>query len=461
MAPLEALSTAVILLVASALVVVGGSADDEGPSPSSSIYQLELIHVDANGGFTKDELIHRAERRSRARAAALSDDDSIVAAAADNDGAYMDGEAVYSQGEYLMKLGIGTPEKPFMAIVDTGSDVIWTKQVERCTPSASSSFANNECPDDRYCNECAEGGGRCMFSKTYGSSKMEAKGFMAKEKLTLLCRTGRKEVRITFGCAEECRDDKGDSDCPRLIPDFSDGIVGLSKSPKSLLSQLDATRFSYCLSSRLNKPELTSPIWFGGDKLSLDAAAGVQTTPLVSTRAEPPSVWAYRYYVELDGISVGGDEPLVGIPGEAFEHRSKDGGKGVMFVDSGCSFSKLETAAYNVLKNLVAEKLAAEPFPNKYGYTCFKHTSGGEQPEPDVVLHFTGAKMRLPWSSYTVKPEDEPEHSCLTILDSGKKMSILGNFQQQNIQMLYDLRGGKLQFVPVPDCSKRNVRTQN
>jgi hypothetical protein len=59
------------------------------------------------------------------------------------------------QAEYLMNLAIGTPPVPFVALADTGSDLIWT-QCQPCklcfpqdTPiyntSASTSFSPEPC----------------------------------------------------------------------------------------------------------------------------------------------------------------------------------------------------------------------------------------------------------------------------------------------------------------------------
>jgi len=49
------------------------------------------------------------------------------------------------------------------------------------------------------------------------------------------------------------------------------------------------------------------------------------------------------------------------------------------------------------------------------------------------------------------------QHSCLTIEDRGENISTLGNFQQQNMHMLFDLPGKNLSFVLVKDCSERKM----
>jgi len=474
----KALITVLLLLVA-----VRSSAEGAPPPPpSSAVYHMELIHVDAHGNFTMDELIRRAQHRSRARAAALSAAASpssssspaaAAAAAADGNSKPYSETARYSGGdigEYLVNLSIGTPAKPFLAVADTGSDQTWTRNMELCS-SASSTFKQLQCPSGKK--------KPCKLKKVYGNQNLTAEGFMADENFTLSwcrwrvpfvgCRrTSEDQVRMPLGCAESCS--KG---CDKLIPKDADGLLGLNQSPDSFLTllrkNLGITRFSYCLSNRL-KPQQSSRLWFGGDGLRLasdglwpwrDAAAHVQTTPLVSIEAEKNSVAANRYYVELEGVSIGG-KGFKKIPGESFKHRIDKGkgkGGGAMFVDSGCSFSKLETEAFNKMKELLLEELGnPEPVDDEIWTRCFKLSdSERSNAEKHTVLrlHFNGATMHLPWSSYMFTTKDQ--HSCLTIEDRGENISTLGNFQQQNMHMLFDLPGKNLSFVLVKDCSERKM----
>ena len=87
---------------------------------------------------------------------------------------------------------------------------------------------------------------------------------------------------------------------------------------------------------------------------------------------------------------------------------------------------------------------------------CFPAPAGERElpAMPDMVLHFAGgADMRLHRDNYMYF---DPESSsfCLSIAGSSSaSSSVLGNFQQQNIQMLFDITVGQLSFVPT-DCSK-------
>ncbi|CAL4891318.1 unnamed protein product [Urochloa decumbens] len=457
MAPLQA--ALVTLLLAPVAAMAAGS------SAAPSVYRFELIHVDALAA-------HGAEHNSN------------------NDDTYLD-TATYSRREYLMELKMGTPPKPFKGVADTGSDVIWTRRVElQCEHGASSSFAGMACSSENKqqyeCNECdkqqQQGGRYCAFSKRYGSKKMRAEGFLAGDVLTLPRKGGLpdKEVPISFGCARRCRDDKGDADCHRLIPKSADGVVGLNRGPSSLVNQLPrVTKFSYCLNDPL-KPEQSSPLWFGGgadlELRSDNDAVRVQTTPLVQlAKLEPESLWKYKYYVELEGISVGEESPVVELPnkkGPEFNHKSLGGdNKGAMLLDSGCSYTHLEAAAFDPLTELLRNQLTAQVFQIKpppdtdekqHSKTCFRRPSwwfffSWPRQRPDLVLHLRGgAKMHLRWTTYMTQQGNRSEF-CLNIVNNSKSISILGNIHQQNMHMLYDLRAEKLSFLPVPDCSKREL----
>jgi hypothetical protein len=83
---------------------------------------------------------------------------------------------------------------------------------------------------------------------------------------------------------------------------------------------------------------------------------------------------------------------------------------------------------------------------------------------PDMVLHFAGdgdtrldftggADMRLHRDNYMYFNEEDSSF-CLSIegTTSGST-SVFGNFQQQNIQMLFDMTVGQMSFR-YTDCSK-------
>lgn len=411
----------------------------------------ELVDVDANGGFTREELMERSVERTRLRAEMLS----APAAAhvhGDGDGKVAPDDIHY---KYLVELDIGrkSPVR-FLAVPDTGSDLVWTKK-------CSTSLTYVSCSHSQ-CSSCL--GKVCNFKRKFGHGAKTATGLIVNEALTLSRRKNTDDTSgtddetnhiydVTIGCAhyEE-----------NLLPESADGIVGLNRGPMSLVQQLSLTNFSYCFSDK----QVRGRLWLG-DGYSLDQlSAGpywhrLQTTPLVDvewteaaqreTVVDAPNM----YYVQLEGISIGKNFTYQSLPKESFNLRSKkDKDKGVMFLDSGCSHTKLEKGVFEALLELLAHQhLGAEVKPEEKPEdhkesTCFR--TSGEKPE--MALYFHGVQMHLPWANYM----DEVAGKSLFCLDIrvDSEMSILGNFQQQNTYMLYNLTKGneRLSFVQDFNC---------
>ncbi|XP_066399928.1 aspartyl protease family protein 2-like [Miscanthus floridulus] len=78
------------------------------------------------------------------------------------------------------------------------------------------------------------------------------------------------------------------------------------------------------------------------------------------------------------------------------------------------------------------------------------NVSGVEQPEvPLLSLLFTdGAVWDFPTENYFIRL-DPDGIMCLAVLGTPRtSMSIIGNFQQQNFHVVYDLQNNRLGFAP-------------
>jgi hypothetical protein len=133
-----------------------------------------------------------------------------------------------------------------------------------------------------------------------------------------------------------------------------------------------------------------------------------------------------------------------------------DGSRGTI-VDSGTTFTVFVESAFWVVVDHVADILG-QPVVNSSSLDspCFPAPAGERElpAMPDMVLHFAGgADMRL-HRDYYMSFDPESSSFCLNIVGVDPPYgSVLGNFQQQNIQMLFDITVGQLSFVPT-DCSK-------
>ncbi|KAK1384336.1 hypothetical protein POM88_022071 [Heracleum sosnowskyi] len=94
--------------------------------PLRTLNRIHMTPIHSSQKYTKLQLLQHALPRSKTRMERLS----ILANSATV--GTMQSPVYSGEGEFLMNISIGTPPKPFSAIVDTGSDLIWT-QCSPCT----------------------------------------------------------------------------------------------------------------------------------------------------------------------------------------------------------------------------------------------------------------------------------------------------------------------------------------
>ncbi|CAL4994090.1 unnamed protein product [Urochloa decumbens] len=330
-------------------------------------------------------------------------------------------------GAYDMEISIGTPPQKLTAVADTGSDLIWTKcgACASCEPQGSpsyypdksSSFSKLSCAahlcdalqHESNSTSCGAGGAECDYKYSYGFSDDNdhyTQGYLGTETITI---GGDAAPDIAFGCTTMA---KGF--------DSSSGLVGLGRGPVSLVSQLDARAFSYCLTRDASK---ASPLLFGS--LATLSGSGVQSTPLV-----PDSVF---YTVGLLGISIGST-------------RTSGIGHGVVF-DSGTTLTYLEDPAYTEAKEAVTLQMGLTLAPGRDGFeACFYDEEANDVAVPSMVLHFGGgADMTLAVPNYFVNAGDGV---VCWIVQKSTGVSIIGNVMQTDFHVMYDVDDSVLSFQP-------------
>lgn len=404
------------------------------PDPTTG-FRITLKHVDSAANFTKFELLQRAMKRGRNRVENLY---SMAVAASDPS---VEAPIHAGSGEFLMDLSIGTPPESYSAILDTGSDLIWTqcKPCKQCfssptpvfDPKKSSTYSALSCSSN-LCNalpmsSCSDTG--CEYLYTYGDYS-STQGVMATETFTF----DKVSVpNIGFGCG--IKNEGGGFD-------QGGGLVGLGRGPLSLVSQLDQPKFSYCLtsigstkSSTLLMGSLATSV-VGDNNKNIN---NIKTTPLIKNPSSPSF-----YYLSLQGITIG--NKLLPIKKNAF--ALKGDGSGGMIIDSGTTITYIEESAFELVKKEFTRqvKLPVDD-SNQTGLDlCFSLPSGAEDVEvPKVVFHFDGADLDLPGENYIIA--DESGVACLA-MGSSSGMSIFGNVQQQNMIVLHDLVKETISFVP-------------
>ncbi|GLJ14266.1 hypothetical protein SUGI_0229260 [Cryptomeria japonica] len=313
------------------------------------------------------------------------------------------GQAI-NTGNYIIKLGFGTPAQSFYTILDTGSD---------CQSLGDCSNNDNNV--------------NCCRTQGYGD-KSKVEELISSETLTV----GSQPVEdFVFGCASSASG----------IIQSSPGFVGFGRDPVSFVSQtatLYDSTFSYCLPS-LGSSAFTGSLVLGKGALSVQ---GMQFTPLLSN-ARYPSF----YYVGLNGISVGG-EP-VSIPEGTFTFDNSTG-RGTI-IDLGTVITRLVEPAYNATRDSFRRQLSnlTRASPTDFFDTCYNKPSGDSMNFPVITLHFDDSlDMSLPMENSLYPGNEDGSVLCLASAlppdGYGDVLSIFGNYQQQNFRMVHDVPGSRL-----------------
>uniref|UniRef100_A0A0E0KCZ7 Peptidase A1 domain-containing protein n=1 Tax=Oryza punctata TaxID=4537 RepID=A0A0E0KCZ7_ORYPU len=412
---------------------------------AAATVRMQLTHADAGRGLAARELMQSMALRSKARAARRL---SSPASAPVSPGGFADGLPTFS--EYLVHLAIGTPPQPVQLTLDTGSDLIWTQ----CLPcptcfdqvlpyfdtSASSTFSLPSCgstlcqglPVASCGNPKFWPNQTCVYTYAYGDKSVTT-GLLEVDQFTF--GAGASVPGVAFGCGLF---NSG------VFKSNETGIAGFGRGPLSLPSQLKVGNFSHCFTAVNGLKPSTVLLDLPAD-LYKNGRGAVQTTPLIKNPVHPTF-----YYLSLKGITVGSTR----LPMPESEFALKNGTGGTI-IDSGTAITSLPTRVYRLVRDAFAAqvKLPVVPGNTTDPYFCFLAPLRAKPDMPKLVLLFEGATMDLPRENYVFEVEDAGSSVvCLAIIEGGE-VTTIGNFQQQNMHVLYDLQNSKLSFVPAR-CDK-------
>ncbi|KAK9926251.1 hypothetical protein M0R45_023492 [Rubus argutus] len=305
-------------------------------------------------------------------------------------------------GEYFSRIGVGQPVKSFYMVLDTGSDVFWL-QCQPCSdcyqqsdpvfnPTGSSTFKQLTC-DAAQCaalrvSACRNN--KCLYQVSYGDGSYTVGDFVTE---TVSFGNTRAINNFAMGCGH---DNEG------LFVGAA-GLLGLGGGPLSLPTQLKASSLSYCLVGTF-------------------------------------------YYVGLTGLSVGGRP--ISIPPSLFQ--MDDSGNGGIIVDSGTAITRLQSAAYNSLRDAFKRLTTDLPSASNFALfdTCYDLSGRTSVRVPTVSFQFSGGKtLSLPAKNYLI-PVDSSGTFCFAFAPTSSSMSIIGNVQQQGTRVSFDLANNRVGFSP-------------
>lgn len=352
----------------------------------------------------------------------------------------MESPLIFSGGEYLLNISIGTPPRTLIGIVDTGSDLIWTQCIpcKDCfkqetplfDPASSLTYKALSC-GSKQCHLLTEASCSstrfCHYNYTYGDGSYTT-GNLSLDTVTL---NSVSVPGTVFGCGHQ----NGG-----IFSGIESGIVGLGSGAVSLVSQIGKSVggkfFSHCLVPTMSTqmdPNISSKMYFG----SKVSGPGVLSTPLLSNGTET------YYYLELQGISVGGNRFTIDV-------NSSQAFKGNVIIDSGTPVTFLPTDLYTSFEAEIRKEVHSEVVkdPTEYSLNlCYKTTF--DITDPIVTVHFNGADVKLnPENTFLRVSEDVV---CLAFGPTSD-VGIYGNVAVTNFLVGYDLENKILSFKPT-DCT--------
>ncbi|KAK7839893.1 protein aspartic protease in guard cell 1 [Quercus suber] len=259
----------------------------------------------------------------------------------------------------------------------------------------------------------------CLYQVSYGDGSFTVGDFVTE---TLSFGNSGSINTIALGCGH---DNEG------LFVGAA-GLLGLGGGPLSLTSQTKASSFSYCLVDR--DSGRSSTLEFN----SAPPADSVTTNLLKNSKLDT------FYYVGLTGMSVGGQ--AVSIPTSLFQLDAS--GNGGIIVDSGTAITRLQTQAYNSLRDAFVK--LTQHLPSTSGValfdTCYDLSSQRSVKVPTVSFQFSdGKSLQLPAKNYLI-PVDSSGTFCFAFAPTTSSLSIVGNVQQQGTRVSFDLANSKVAF---------------
>ncbi|KAJ4822067.1 hypothetical protein Tsubulata_049912 [Turnera subulata] len=346
-------------------------------------------------------------------------------------------QSIYARGEYLVRLKLGyDSDLTAHFLLDTGSSLIWWQcapcivcfnQTDDLYDSEDTTISSYEPVGCDMCSipsalylkpKCT--GGKCIF--TYGyMDESKVQGVVGQEYVS--DEDGGFQEYLTFGCAN--------NNIGKFGGTYS-GILGFGRNNDwSFPGQVQATRFSYCFNSKLDRE---STLYIESIPSFVDAHVGFDV-PLIRN--------SQFYYVDFEGFSIDG------VPVPINNHtwkRDEDGGYGVV-LDTGTPITRLEQKAYIIFRDRFVKAVPNTKYHPVDGYdTCYRMLGWGLKYFPRVTLRF-GKNKELDLTLAQMIIEPRQNVYCLAILPE-RRRTILGSRLMRGTRFTYDVARETVRVVP-------------
>ncbi|XP_042477811.1 probable aspartyl protease At4g16563 [Macadamia integrifolia] len=393
---------------------------------------------------------------------------------------------------YLISLNLGTPPQVIQVYLDTGSDLTWVpcgnltfdcmdcddyrnyRAMATFSPFQSSSALRDLCTStfcvevhssDNSYDPCTIAG--CSLSTLLGGS----------------CRRPCPSFSYTYGAGgivigsltrDTLRVHGSSSNVFRDIPNFIFGCVGVTyrepigiagfgRGTLSLPSQLGLLQkgFSHCFLAFkfANNPNISSPLVIG--EIAISSQDNFEFTPMLRSPMYPN-----YYYIGLEAITVG-NMSTIEVPSSLRVFDSE--GNGGLLIDSGTTYTHLPEPFYTQLISVLQSVITlprSTDIETRTGFNlCYKvpylsNKTALDDLLPSISFHFlNNVTLVLPKENYFYAmgpPSNSTVVKCFLFqsMDDGDygPSGVFGNFQQQNVEVVYDLENERVGFQPM-DCA--------
>lgn len=353
---------------------------------------------------------------------------------------------------YTVMAGYGTPAQPLPFFFDaSGMSNLRCKPcfssssggapcVQAFDASRSTSFRTVPCGSADCTETACSSGSSCTFTYQNSTSFVFGNGTVVTDTLTLTPSATFEDFAV--GCMQ----------LDNLLFNDVDGVavgnIDLSRSRQSLATRVmlssspGTAAFSYCLPADTDTHGFLHIAPTLSDYSNL---AGVKYVPLVTNPSGPNF-----YYVDLVAITINGKD----LPFPPETYRSK----GTM-IDTQPVFTYLNPPIYTALRDEFRKGMAKyQPAPAfSVLDTCYNFTGIDYILLPDITFRFgNGETMELDDRQFMYffreHLNDDFPFGCLafaaTFPDPNFSPNLLGTQVQRTKEIVYDVRGGKVAFVP-------------
>ncbi|KAL7613248.1 probable aspartyl protease At4g16563 [Lactuca sativa] len=370
----------------------------------------------------------------------------------------------HSYGGYSVSLSFGSPPQKLSFVMDTGSSLVWFPCTHRYSCS-DCNFPNvNKTNIPRFIPKLSSsakiiGCNNTKCGWVFGSTDpIRCNGDQICPAYMLQYGSGSTSGLLL---SETMDFDEGDVNdflvgCSILSTRQPSGIAGFGRGSSSLPVQMGLKKFSYCLlSHRFDDTPVSSKLVLVRNSSNSGAGdSGISYTKFHKNPMSSTAAFQEYYYVTLRKITVGGK--TVKIP-YGFLVPGSDGNGGTI-IDSGTTFTFMDSHVYDLVakefENQMSKYKRAADVESESGLRPCFDIAGKPAEFPELMFHFKGgAKLSLPLADYFSFLGDSGV-LCMTIVSSNLVGSnsrigpsiIIGNYQQQNIYLEYDLENGRLGF---------------